>query len=493
MQNSTGRVLERTPKMSVTGDRSEPDAAFPNDQMMPGIPLAVDPTAMQAMFSAELLQRSGAEYRIDGCRLLRIRYRPAEHCFVHYELDLFSAKTGQRKEVWLTGIIYPDERPRRRLKKLLAACEGEAASEGWRAFGPAFYLPGPHMLVQTFPCDRRLPSLPGIIAGKATKLRAEFFRGLEAGTWQMTGQKIQPARYRALSGAVLRFSLEATEAQSGKRASHTSYVKVGRAGEGAREAALLKTLRAQATEQPFTFTRPTAYLEELSALIVEEAPGVSFEQAILDGDRVEEAARQTARGLAAFHLWSVKPPAAADAVIARTKVAAQYVAWACPALAGDVEFIAEAAETALARTTLGPTHLDLKPDHVFLDGERILFIDLDTFGAADPVLDVATLLARLEAMSIRFGAKPEHVETAAHTFTDEYFALVPTDWQSRLDLNHAIAAVQVASEFFRHQHPEWRKLVPTWIAHARRCADFSLRAPEPQQEPEQEAKPRSRP
>ncbi|TQV83321.1 phosphotransferase [Denitrobaculum tricleocarpae] len=475
MQKGTDTVLEQTLKTGETSVVSEPRAAFPNDPMMPGIPLAVDPTAMQAMFSAELLRVSGAEYRIRECRLLRIRYRPREHCFVHYELDLVSVKTGPCEAVWLTGIIYPDERPRRRLKKLLAACIEEPASEGWHAFGPAFYLPAPHMLVQAFPCDRRLPSLPGIVSGMAAELEAGLVQTLGAGGWKITRQDIQTARYRALSGAVLRFSVEALEERNCQRKTQRSYVKVGRAGEGAREALLLQTLhaQAQATTQAFTFTRPVTYLEELSALIVEEAPGVSFEQAILDGDDIETASRKAAHGLAAFHLWSVQPPAAADAVIARTKVAGQYVSWACPALLGDVQAIADVAAAALARTQLRPAHLDLKPDHMFLDGERIVFIDLDTFGAADPVLDVATMLARLRAMPLRFGALPEHVELAARVFTEEYFAKVPRHWQSRLEINHAVAALQVASEFFRHQHPDWRDLVPAWILRARQAADAS--------------------
>lgn len=448
-------------------------AAFPHDPMMPGIPLAVDSAAMRDMFAAELLRTAGADYKVDGCRLLRIRYRPAEHCFVHYELDLRSARSGQSMDVWLTGIIYPDERPRRRLKKLLVACAGEPISDGWRAFGAGFYLPEPNMLVQTFPCDRRLPSLPKIISGAVPELDAELTRVLGPGDWDTVVRCVRPVRYRALSGAVLRYCLEATEDDYGRRITRTPYIKIGRTGEGEREARTLEALRshARATEQPFTVTRPLAYIDRLSALVVEEAPGHSFEQAVLDGVDVEEAARRTARGLAAFHQWSVMPPAAAESVANRTKVAAAYVGWACPALADHVQAVARAAEAALARTAPGPTHLDLKPDHVFLDGERVVFIDLDTFGAADPVLDVATLLARLAAMPARFGAPPAHIETAARALADEYFARVPADWCARLGINHAVAAVQVASEFFRHQHPDWRELVPAWIALARQAAD----------------------
>lgn len=447
--------------------------AFPHDPMMPGIPVAVDPAAMRDLFAAELLRTAGSDYRIDGCRLLRIRYRPAAHCFVHYELELRSARSGWRTDVWLTGIIYPDERPRRRLKKLLAACAGEPISDGWRAFGAGFYLPGPHMLVQTFPCDRRLPSLPKIISGAVPELEAELTRALGPGDWEMAVRGVRPVRYRALSGAVLRFCVEATESRCGRRVKRTPYVKIGRAGEGEREARALEALRsrANATEQPFTVTRPLSYIDRLSALVVEEAPGHSFEQAVLDGIDVEEAARRTARGLAAFHQRTVMPPVAAEAVADRTKVAAAYVGWACPALADEVQAVVRAAKAALARTAPGPTHLDLKPDHVFLDGERVVFIDLDTFGAADPVLDVATLLARLAAMPARFGAPPAHIEAAACTLADEYFARVPADWRARLGVNHAVAAVQVASEFFRHQHPDWRELVPAWITLARQAAD----------------------
>ena len=463
-------------------------SAFPCDPMMPGVPLAIDPSTMQDLFAAELLRTSGADYGIERCRVLRIRYRPAEHCFINYELGLRSTTSGQRLDVWLTGIIYPDERPRRRLKKLLAACAGDPAADGWRAFGPGFYLPEPNMMVQTFPCDRRLPSLPRIVSGMSADLQAALPRILGPGDWRVAERGVQTMRYRALSGAVLRVAIEAAkgeaEARTGRRKTRTLYVKVGRAGEGEHEARLLETLHAQAlaTAQPFTVTRPLAYVEPLSALIVEEAPGISFERAVLDGVDVEDAARRTARGLAAFHQWTVTPRPVTDAVIARTGVAADYVGWACPALAGEVREIVHAAGAALARTPLAPSHLDLKPDHVFLDGERVVFIDLDTFGGADPVLDVATLLARLAAMPARFGALPDHVDTAARVLTQEYFARVPAAWRSRLATNQAVAAVQVASEFFRHQHRDWRDLVPAWIARARRALDAGVAVPQPERQ-----------
>lgn len=99
-----------------------------------------------------------------------------------------------------------------------------------------------------------------------------------------------------------------------------------------------------------------------------------------------------------------------------------------------------------------------------------MFIDLDTFGAADPVLDLAMLLARFASMSLRHGVPVPSAEAAAQALTEEYFARVPADWRPRLEVNRACASLKVALELFRHQHPRWRELVPEWIMKAREIA-----------------------
>ncbi|NNG03005.1 MAG: hypothetical protein HKM95_02760 [Inquilinus sp.] len=452
---------------------------YPYDDTMPGISLAIDPTAMRAMFADELMRTTGSDFTIDRCRLQRIRYRPAEHCFVHYALELVETRTGRRSEAWLTGVIYPGPRTLRRLEKLLAASAGQPRPEGWCRFEPGFYLPAADMLVQSFPFDRRLRSLPSVVAGTASEIDSLIIEGFGPGDWRIEMRRVEPVRYRALSGAVLRHTVDVVERESGRRDRRTCYVKVCRAGEGEQEARLLETLSAHArsTGQAFGVAELTGYLDQLDVVVVEQAPGDCFERMIIDGQDVAGAARRAARGLAAFHLGAMASHSVAGAVIDRANVAASYVAWACPDLADDLRHIVGMAKHHLETTELSPTHLDLKPDHFFLDGERVVFIDLNTFGAADPVLDVATLLARFAAMPTRFGAPAAHVETAAQALADEYFAQVPAEWRSRLDMNRAVAAVQVASEFFRHQHPDWRELVPAWIARARQAADAGSRAP----------------
>ena len=226
--------------------------AYPYDDTMPGIPIAVDPEAMRGLFAEELRRSSGSDYAIAECRLLRIRYRPAEHCFVHYALELVEAATGRSGQAWLTGVIYPGPRALRRLEKLLAASAGQPCPEHWSRFKPGFHLPEADMLVQSFPFDRRLRSLPAVVAGAAPEIDALITEGFGAGDWRIETRHVEPVRYRALSGAVLRETVEAVETASGRRAGRTCYVKVCRAGEGEQEAQLLSLIHISEPTRPTT-------------------------------------------------------------------------------------------------------------------------------------------------------------------------------------------------------------------------------------------------
>jgi len=58
-----------------------------------------------------------------------------------------------------------------------------------------------------------------------------------------------------------------------------------------------------------------------------------------------------------------------------------------------------------------------------LDGDCPSLVDLDNFAAADPVLDVANVLAHLKSMPFRFPLTLEDsLSTAAQVFAEEYFS-----------------------------------------------------------------------
>jgi Phosphotransferase enzyme family len=228
--------------------------------------------------------------------------------------------------------------------------------------------------------------------------------------------------------------------------------------------------QAGANGEGFTVARPLAYLSGLRTLLQEEAPGTPLEEILLGDGDTTAAVRRVAQALAAFNQGDA--PATTRQYLLADQVAdleraRRLLGWACPHLRVEVESIIEGVLAGLEEVPLGPTHRDLKADHIFLDEDRTTFIDLDSFAKADPVLDPAHLLARLAAMPALFPIPPERARTAAREFAEEYFAHVPGAWQDRLPLHYAGTLLEVAQGFFRRQAPDWPGSVEGLVEEAR--------------------------
>ena len=225
----------------------------------------------------------------------------------------------------------------------------------------------------------------------------------------------------------------------------------------------------EAGEQGYSVGRPIAYLRDQRALVLAEAPGTSLDQVLTQGRGMNVAVRNVARALAAFNqgratAWRQNRVGDQIAAIERAR---RILDWACPELKAEVDAITEAVTTGIQETPLGPSHLDVKPDHVFLDGDEVVFIDLDSFAAADPVRDPAHLLAHLAAMPSPDLATRDRVRTAARAFTEEYFAHVPRAWQSRFPVHYAGALLETAPSLFRRQEADWLERIVGLVTEAR--------------------------
>jgi len=251
-----------------------------------------------------------------------------------------------------------------------------------------------------------------------------------------------------------------------------AYLKVYRDGRGEPTWHLLRRLAARAAPaDPYAVVAPIAYLADLHTLVLEEAPGKPLLELLLAG-RDPAIMRPVARAVAAFNQDEGVPVprehSRADQ-LAQVRRAARLVAWACPQVAAEVEALTAAVVDGLPDAAPGPMHRDLKADHVFLDGDRVVFIDLDSVALGDPVRDAAHLYAYLVG-GVGLAACPEErVRAAAAAFVDEYFAHVPAAWRVHFPLHCAGALIEVASGMFRRQEPAWRDRVITAVELARRA------------------------
>jgi hypothetical protein len=431
---------------------------FPSDPVLPTA-FAGDAQRMRKVFQRHLRPLAGKAFDIRDCRVSRVRYRRAVRCVLQYTVGVGEPGSAHTLDQWVTGVVYADNRAEQVWRKLRAAPPPEGISETLRTFEPVSYIPDLRMLVQVFPYDRRLPTLQRLMGAAPPALESLFRIRLGSGDCHPIRSSIAPVRYRAGLGAVLRYAVEADGIGPDRPGQRCFYVKVYRDDVGEQTYRMLQTLRQRAEERDglFTVPEPVAYLGELRALVQEEAPGIPL-QVILLGERDPiPVMRQVARALAGFHQHHVTPPrfrTREDDLHGLARIRA-LLEWACPHLTRVVEPIVAAVAAGLEDTLPRPTHCDLKADHIWLDGDRVVFVDLDSFAGADPVSDPALFLARLTALPLRFAVSADRVRTATRAFAKEYFAHVPRGWRRRFPLLYAGAALEVAASFFRQQEPGW--------------------------------------
>src|SRR5213592_1566181 len=285
-------------------------------------------------------------------------------------------------------------------------------------------------------------------------------------------------RYRTELGAALRYTLGARDPVTGKGETRRCYLKVYRNERGAQTFQLLHALadNARGGGGPYDVVRPIAYVPDLRTLALEEARGTALQQILLRGDDSRAALRAVARAVAAFNQDDLAPAerhSLADQ-LADVNRAASLVQWARPELRAEVEALAAAVGAGLTNVPPAPIHRDLKADHIFVSGDRVCFIDLDSVVLGDPVRDPAHLVAHILARVGLDALPADQARRAADVFVAEYFARVPPAWRDQFLLHCAGALIEVAGGIFKRQEPSWPEKVEAAVAEAHRTASGTL-------------------
>ena len=186
------------------------------DPSFPQLQVAGDPESMRGVFQRHLRPLNNKAYQVRDCRLSRIRYRRGERCVLQYTLRLAEADTGSERIQWVTGVMYADDKTRRKWEKLRVSYPKEN-SEIISTFEPFSFIPDLGMLVQVFPYDRRLPTLPLLIAGPLPELESPLLARFGSGNWRTEVWNVEPVRYRAGLGAALRLTVQGQDDATGRR------------------------------------------------------------------------------------------------------------------------------------------------------------------------------------------------------------------------------------------------------------------------------------
>jgi hypothetical protein len=163
------------------------------DPVFPQLGIAGDPESMCEVFQEHLRPLGETTYHVLDCRLSRIRYRKGVRCVLQYILRLAEVGTGHERIQWVTGVMYAEDATRRKWEKL-RLLDPMTIPEAFSTFEPFSFIPGLGMLVEVFPYDRRLPTLPLLMGGTVTRTRALAPRAVRAGRLARRGMERRTAQ-----------------------------------------------------------------------------------------------------------------------------------------------------------------------------------------------------------------------------------------------------------------------------------------------------------
>ncbi len=443
---------------------------FPKDPVLPQLQIAWNSDLMLEAFRKHLQPFGGANYDITNCKVERFRYRRKLRSIVLYQLEIVDKKSDVKKNIWLTGVIYPGERANRVYKKLIAVHPWSDIPDALLPFEPISYLSDLKMTVQVYPQDRYLNNLPLLITGPPPQLEKFLLDQFGKGNWKMDQCRVETVRYRPQEGVTLRYEVDSVESSTQEYQKKCFFIKVYRDEGGRKTFDLLKELYLQFSsgKSGFTTVKPLAYFEDLRALILEGAAGQSLEDIILEDNNAHAAILKSSAALAAFHQRKVdlsahRPP---EGTLSRAKKAGDFIQWALPNLRGSVEELMKKIEKEMQVISTCPTHLDMKVDHIFLGEKGLTFIDLDSFALSDPVFDAASLFVRMEMLPNLSSISQSKIKTMSEIFIEDYFSRVPYIWRKRFSVNYACAALKVALYHVQHQETKWSEQVPLIVNKA---------------------------
>ncbi len=445
------------------GSQNDPpkEALALRDAEMPQLSTILNPQKMLNLLRKALRPTGEGHYHIyevTDCKVERFRYRKGDRIIVQYQLTLYDQLTKHSKNLWVSGISRNKLKPvLKRYKRIISSGEWWNSCLSSLVFEPVLYLPDLKLLLQLYPQDYHLPTLPLLLNGHLKMCEMLILSQLGQ-DWQIMESKLELIRYRPLQAATFRCAYEAKPLHKKEQFKKNFYFKLFKGDEGRSAFEDLFQFKAvfPLREKGIHVLNALSYSSQLKTLILEEAPGIPLRAFILNGLSIQYPLAKTAEALAEFHLSScsfLKKQSRKERFHPLEK-AIRFIQDVCPEHHEKLHQILFEIQARLEEVTLCPTHLDLKPEHIFIDGLRVTFIDLDAAAMSDPVYDIASLIARIAFLS-ESGQIPQTItHRAVRVLKTRYFSQVPRSWKERLIPNYCCASLKIACYLLQHQEAE---------------------------------------
>jgi Phosphotransferase enzyme family len=174
---------------------------------------------------------------------------------------------------------------------------------------------------------------------------------------------------------------------------------------------------------------PSRYIPHERMLVFPWVDGVAL-SAVVD-DRAPELLRQAAEQAAHLHRLTVVPehPTTAEMIVETTRARCDRLRSRWPETASIIEPLLAILDDAMAGldpAALAPVHGDMWAGQFLWTGDRLVLLDLDTFGYTDRAYDVGHFLAQLERHRLSNPTLPASAREWPACFREAYLSAMPT-------------------------------------------------------------------
>ena len=437
---------------------------------LPGMTTALDMEAMSVLV-ADSLADAGESLEVEELRVLDVRYRPQEPCWVLYRLKGRDADGTSRRQL-LSGQLRDPGSAEPELPAQIQDRYGLYAPEWLRS--PALRVASLPMTLYPYPVDTALPGLFEAVSPDAMKSRLRRLwtdQNVRVRTVRVHDMGYTPHARAAFGYEVLcedrdrglpimRRLIGKTHAKKPAYRLFQDSLAVWRAG-GKR----------------IGLAPPVGYIGAIGLTLQERVEGVRL-GGLVDQPGLDRSTRRTARAIARLHSLMIP-------LNTRRKLSEEVRGvdrWSGilmeirPDLKTRVAGLRAriTSELAARLRMSAPVHADFHHTNVLVDGDRVTIIDLDEMAFGDPMLDVGRFMASLRVPSRRVFGRIDALAGAQDAFLEEYMRLRDGD-ERRARLFESASLLTAAGSSFRVQRAGWEEEVELLIAESERVLGLATR------------------
>lgn len=415
------------------------------DEGLPQLEAALDAEMMRSVLQRRL---SGEErFRIEGCRILQVRYKPGRKCLVAWSLTISEVLTGRTDEQIVCAHILPEGESLSHFEKAAAGPLHQV-----RCGRPLEHLPELEMVIRLFPNDRKLRGLARI--ADAEQLRAVVVpelvaRSAEPGL-RLAGLSHKIIHYVAEHACTVRIEAELVSPDSGEVQTRIWYGKTRDSDEGAatwRNMLCLWESGARLNGR-LLMAEPLLYQPEERTLWQAGLNGCTLADQNFSSREFLRLLARAAETVAALHQSAVPELSESGTPqrLVRLREAYQLLSQVRPATSEPVRLLLSRLEAEAAQQGARPLvtlHADLHLKNFFVTDDRVALIDLDNLRRGDPLQDIGSFIASLYFRGLIEEIPARITKLIAEEFVRAYRAAVPWSFtEAELDWHIAAALIE---------------------------------------------------